>query len=327
MVASIGSGWATAGCLCRRIRDKVVTDVAVTVIAVEQLTKRYGPRVGVADLSLEVSAGSVFGFLGPNGSGKSTTIRTLVGLLRPNGGRARVFGLDCWADGRRVRAEVGYLPGDLRLYSWMTGRAALAIVGRIRGLDLTDAGQALAQRFALDLTVKVRSMSRGMRQKLGLILALAHRPKLLILDEPTSGLDPIMQDRLKECLSELAALGRTVFFSSHSLAEVEDLCDRVAILRNGRLVACESIETLRARAGRRVCIRWERQARVPIPLQPPGLLEVKRRSDAQWEASLLGTVPELVRWLANKPIEDLTISKPDLEQVFRGYYEAPVAEA
>ncbi|MCP4246253.1 MAG: ABC transporter ATP-binding protein [bacterium] len=299
----------------------------MSIIAVEHLTKRYGPRVGVSDLCLEVSAGAVFGFLGPNGAGKSTTIRTLVGLLRPNGGRARVFGLDCWGDGRRVRADVGYLPGDLRLYPWLTGRAALAIVGRIRGQDLTDAGEALAQRFALDLNVKVRSMSRGMRQKLGLILALAHRPKLLILDEPTSGLDPIMQDRLKEHLGELAARGHTVFFSSHSLAEVEDLCDQVAILRNGRLVACETVDTLRDRARRRVCIRWERHARAPIPSPPSLLLDIERRDDEQWEASLLGTVPELVRWLADKPIDDLTVSQPDLEQVFRQYYEQPAAES
>ncbi|MHC4064460.1 MAG: ABC transporter ATP-binding protein [Planctomycetota bacterium] len=298
----------------------------MSVIVTEELTKRYGRRVGIVGLNLAVPEGVVFGFLGPNGAGKTTTIRVLVGLLHASGGRARVFGLDAWVESHRIKREVGYVPGDLRLYPWLTGRRALAIVGQVRGQDISVPGEALAGRFALDLTVRVRSMSRGMRQKLGLILALAHRPKLLILDEPTSGLDPLMQDRLKQYLRELASRGHTIFFSSHSLAEVEDLCDRVAILRNGRLVAHESLDALRARARRRVSIRWAAGVVGKVPAVPP-LLDVDRHTDDLWEATLLGPVPELIRWLADEPVDDLTISQPDLEQVFRRYYEHPMTEA
>ena len=160
----------------------------MSVIVADNLSKRYGRRLGIVGLDLTVPQGVVVGFLGPNGAGKTTTIRLLVGLLRPSGGGARIVGLDTWRQSHRIKTEVGYLPGDLRLYPWLTGRRALRIVGRVRGRDLSGSGCELAERFALDLNVRVRRMSRGMRQKLGLLLALVHEPKLLILDEPTSAL-------------------------------------------------------------------------------------------------------------------------------------------
>lgn len=293
----------------------------MTVIQISGLTKWYGDRRGVEGVSLSVAEGSLFGFLGPNGAGKTTTIRVLLGLLRPGAGSARVFGLDCWRRSAQIKAEVGYVPGDLRLYPWLNGAGALRLVGRVRGRDLGGPGRALAERFDLDLSVKVRRMSRGMRQKLGLILAMAHRPRLLVLDEPTSGLDPLMQDALHAELRGFAAAGHTVFFSSHSLAEVERLCDRVAIVREGRLVADESLDALRRRAGHEVEIRWKDGAAASV--EPPEFLRVYRREGLGWSAVLDGQVERLVHWLAERPgVADLKIAPPDLESLFRRYYES-----
>src|ERR1044071_6944593 len=232
----------------------------VSQIQLDNLTRRYGRRRGIERVSLSVPAGALFGFLGPNGAGKTTTIRVLLGFLRPGSGSARIFGLDCWRDSKAIKRDVGYIPGDLRLSEWMNGATALSIFGAVRGRDLSRSGRELAETFALDLRVKVREMSRGMRQKLGLILALAHAPRLLVLDEPTSALDPLMQELLHDSLRRLAGAGHTVFFSSHSLGEVEQLCDRVAIVRDGEIVADESLAALRDRAGHDVTIRWTEDA-------------------------------------------------------------------
>ena len=292
----------------------------MAVIRTEQLTRRYGSRRGIEALNLLVPEGSLFGFLGPNGAGKTTTIRVLLGFLRPTTGAATILDRDCWRDSPSIKADVGYLPGDLRLYPWMNGEAALAIFGAARRCDLKREGHHLSERFALDLAVKVRQMSRGMRQKLGLILAMAHRPELLILDEPSSSLDPLMQEALREHLQDLARQGHTIFFSSHSLDEIERLCDRVAIVRDGRLVADETLEALRRRAGHEVSIRFA-DANVAQQLQPPPILVVHRREGSHWEASLQGSVEELIRWLAPQAIGDLTIGRPDLESLFRRYYQ------
>jgi ABC-2 type transport system ATP-binding protein len=292
----------------------------MVVIAIENLTKRYGRRVGVADLSLEVPDGSIFGFLGPNGSGKTTTIRVLLGLLRPTAGTARIFGMNCVREGHRIKAEVGYLPGDLRLYSWMTTELALRLISRIRGRELFQEGRRLIDVFGLDPAVRVRNMSRGMRQKLGLILALAHRPQLLILDEPTASLDPLMQAKLYRELRTLALQGHSVFLSSHSLSEVQELCAHVAILREGRLVAHESIENLRGRARRTVTIRWSGTA-PGDGIPPPPFLTVVDRVPGEWRAVLTGKAMDLISWSATQPIEDLAIEEPDLSTLFQDYYQ------
>jgi ABC-2 type transport system ATP-binding protein len=290
-----------------------------SVVSVECLTRRYGRRTGIQQLSFEVPEGSLFGFLGPNGSGKTTTIRVLLGLLRPNEGRARIFGRDCWRDGHHIKADLGYLPGDLRLYSWLTCREAMRIFGRVRGRELLRTGLALAEEFELDPDLRVTAMSRGMRQKLGLILALAHQPRLVVLDEPTTGLDPLMQEILFRRLRALTADGHTVFFSSHTLSEVERLCDRVAILRDGRLVAEEDLLALKAGAPRVVRIRW-RTGVDAASLPAPPFLDVRKRSDRQWEATLTGGAMDLVGWCAAQPIDDLSIGQPDLSRVFQQYY-------
>ena len=288
-------------------------------IQLDDLTRRYGRRRGVERVSLSVREGALFGFLGPNGAGKTTAIRVMMGFLRPTAGKASIFGRDCWRESKTIKQEVGYLPGDLRLPAWMNGAKALAIFGAVRGRDLSLPGCQLAEKFDLDLRVKVRDMSRGMRQKLGLILALAHSPRLLVLDEPTSALDPLMQQTLRDLLRQRAGGGHTVFFSSHSLGEVEQLCDRVAIVRDGRIVADESLSALRERAGHEVTIRWKEAAQA-LRLTPPAFLKLTRWEGAVWQGRLDGPVQSLVDYLAGKPVEDLSIGRPDLENLFRRFY-------
>ncbi|MDZ4830359.1 MAG: ABC transporter ATP-binding protein [Phycisphaerae bacterium] len=271
----------------------------------------------MTDLSFSVPEGSLFGFLGPNGAGKTTAIRVMLGFLRPTSGVARINGLDCWRSSSRVKADVGYVPGDLRLYPWFTGERALRFVGAVRRMDLSRAGRDLAERFELDMRVPVRRMSRGMRQKLGLIMALAPHPRLLVLDEPSSGLDPLMQERLREHLRNVVRSGSTVFFSSHTLGEVEQLCDHIAIVRDGQLVACAPLEEIRRKAGREVTIRWKPGATPPTPLPS---LHVFERHDGEWVASYDGAIDDLLTWLRAAPIDDLTIAPPTLEALFQRYY-------
>jgi ABC-2 type transport system ATP-binding protein len=288
------------------------------VILTRGLTRRYGVRRGVESLDLAVPEGSLFGFLGPNGAGKTTTIRVLMGLLRPTSGGAAVLGHDCWRRSRRIKSDIGYLPGDLRLPGWINGREAIGIAGQVRKRDISGPGRDLARQMDLDLAVRVRAMSRGMRQKLGLILALAHEPRVLILDEPSSGLDPLMQDWLRDHLRRLAAGGATVFFSSHSLAEVEALCDHVAIVREGRLVANQPLRSLQEQAGHEVWIRW-RAGGGPLGT-PPAALRLTAREAGQWAGSFTGPVGPLLEWLHTQPVEDVSIGRPDLETLFRRYY-------
>ena len=289
-------------------------------IVIEGLSKFYGERLGIRDIDLAVPEGSLYGFLGPNGAGKTTTIRTLLGLLRPSRGSAQIFGRDCWRQSPKIKADLGYVPGDLRLYPWMTGKSALAVVGKFRGRDLRVRGADLAKRFDLEMEVRVRNMSRGMRQKLGLLLALAHEPKLLILDEPTTALDPLMQQWFYGILRNMAQEGATVFFSSHTLSEVEDLCDHVAVVRQGRLVTAAPLEDLKKRAQREVVLVWQED--LPgMKGSIPEFLNVFRKQKREWHCSLSGPVMPLVRWASEQPLADIRIGKPNLESMFRRFYE------
>lgn len=292
---------------------------SVALVEIDNLTRSYGARRGIEGISFSVPEGSLFGFLGPNGAGKTTTIRVLLGFLRPSGGSARIFGQDCWSHSREIKRDIGYVPGDLRLPAWMNGSTCLSIFGQVRGRDLTESGRDLAGRLDLDLSVKVREMSRGMRQKLGLILALAHSPKLLVLDEPTSALDPLVQEILRELLRERASHGQTVFFSSHSLSEVDELCDRVAIVREGQLVAAESLQTLREKAGHDFTIRWRHES-VARALTLPDFMQLTRQDGTVWCGRVAGPIQPMIDFLSGKPIEELSIGRPDLESLFRGFY-------
>jgi ABC-2 type transport system ATP-binding protein len=289
-------------------------------IETSALSKSYGPRVALQDLSLTVPEGSLLGFLGPNGAGKTTTIRILAGLLRATSGSARLFGRDCWSEGHRLRAELGYLPGELRLYETLTGRATLRFLAAVRRRDCSGEIRRLAGLFDLDLDRRVRGYSHGMKQKLGLIQALMHRPRLLILDEPTSGLDPLMRRCLFDELRSVAAEGRTVLFSSHTLSEVDELCDEVAVLRQGRLVERERVEVLRARAPRRVELFLDDGS--PVPAALPDALEPLERTPGRLTGRWTGPVRPLLDWLGAQPsIRDVTIVPLDLEELFLVYYQ------
>ncbi len=291
----------------------------MTVITIEQLTRSYGARRGICDVSLSVNAGEIFGFLGPNGAGKSTTIRVLTGFLKASAGTARVLKHDCWRDSTLVRQQIGYVSGDVRLYPWLTLRRGLQLVGEIRQMDLSRYGMELAERFRLEPNLPVRKMSRGNRQKTALVLALAHRPQLAILDEPTSGLDPLIQDVLAETLREMADEGRTVFFSSHTLSEVEALCSRVAIVRDGSIAVCESLGDLRRRAPRVIHATFDSEASARTVVWPD-FVRLQEQRNNRCCLHMDGSAAELVVWAAQQPIVDLDISPPSLEAMFRRYY-------
>ena len=312
----------------------------MSVIVAKDLCRAYGSRRGISDVNLTINAGEIFGFLGPNGAGKSTTIRVLMGLLRATSGTARIFGQDCWNDGSTIRKDVGYVAGDVRLYSWLTTRRGLRMISKIHGRDLLPDGLRLAERFRLEPDLVVRKMSRGNRQKVALVLALAHSPRLVILDEPTSGLDPLMQDTLMMCLRELASEGRTVMFSSHTLSEVETLCDRIAIVRDGQIVEDSRLIDLKAQAPRQIVVTLQEQQRAS-DIQWPSGVEVKyepSNSPGQYAATiallvppslrqrtcvleLLGTSTPFMQWAAGQNFADVVIGSPALEVLFRRYYQ------
>ena len=293
-------------------------------LVTHDLCKSYGPHEVLHEVNLRVPTGCLFGFLGPNGAGKTTAIRVLLGLLRASAGAAEVLGRDVWSEGPALRAHVGYLPGEVRLYDHLTGRATLAFMDAARGGGAAKEIKRLADRFDLDLGKRVRNYSRGMKQKLGLIQALMHRPELLILDEPTIALDPLVRQTLFEELRCVAGEGRTVFLSSHTLGEVEKLCDMVAILREGRLIAQERIEVLRARAVRHVEVVFAAGRASAGPL-PPGL-QVLQQTEDRIAATWTGPIETLLSWLGGRAVQDLTIAPPDLEDLFMTYYKADKSE-
>jgi ABC-2 type transport system ATP-binding protein len=282
-----------------------------------RLTKYYGPHLGVADLDLAVSRGEVLGFLGPNGSGKTTTIRMLIGLLRPTSGEAYVLGHDVAQDSVEIRRRVGYLPGDVALYGERTGEQLLRLSMRARGLhEIPSLGRELADALAAPMDRPVKKLSRGMRQKVALVITLAHDPEVLILDEPTSGLDPLAQRAILAILDRAGREGKTVFFSSHVLSEAEQVCDRVAILREGRLVAFDRVEALREQKYKEVTVAFSGEP--PVLEGLDGLQIVWSHEDRM--TRVRGDVGSLLKRLGESRIEDLTITEPTLEEVFLDYY-------
>ena len=294
----------------------------MNAVSTEKLSKRYGRHEALRGIDLIVPEGSLFGFLGPNGAGKSTAIRIMMGLLRSTSGAARVLGRDAWRDGPRLRRDIGYLPGDVRFYESYTGGRVLSFLNSARGGRDGDELRRLADKFELDLSRRVRAYSRGMKQKLGLIAALMHRPRLLILDEPTTGLDPLMRQALFDELRAASAEERTVLFSSHTLAEVETLCSDVAVVRNGLLIEQDRVDVLRQRALRHVEVVF-RDGHPDVP--PPEGFRVERRTDDRLEGAWIGAVDPLLRWLASASVRDVSISRPRLEDLFLAYY-SDVAE-
>jgi ABC-2 type transport system ATP-binding protein len=291
----------------------------LSAIATQGLTKHYGNVKALVDLTLDVRAGEIFGFLGPNGAGKSTMIRTLLGFLHPTSGSATVLGLDIRADSVEIRRRTGYLPGGIALYDSLSGAGALDYLADLQGQGAAMRDE-LCERLQMPAAVlrrKVRDYSRGMRQKIGVIQALQHDPELAILDEPTEGLDPLMQHAFYELMDDQRAKGRTIFFSSHVLSEVERICDRVAIIRSGNLMALQNVDDLLARRKRKVQLRWRGVA--PDLDGIPGLADVKVDGN-RMSATLLGDVSEFVRAIASPSLEDLTIEPARLEEAFLEYY-------
>jgi ABC-2 type transport system ATP-binding protein len=290
-----------------------------SAILTESLTKRYGRRPGIEGLSLEVVQGEIFGFIGPNGAGKSTTIRLLLDLLHPTSGRASVLGLDTHHHSVAVRGTIGYLPGEFGLDARMTGRQLLRYLSRLRGMDDLGVAPQMADLLELDLDVPMGRLSRGNRQKVGIVQALYHRPKLLILDEPTTGLDPLVQGAFLHTLREARDEGRTVFLSSHILSEIERVCDRVAIVRGARLAALETTDSLLERRRKRVTLSFATAVDASAFAGLPGVSDVVARGNTI-SLRLRDGIDAVVKLAAQHTLVDMSVEHPTLDEVFMGYY-------
>jgi ABC-2 type transport system ATP-binding protein len=289
------------------------------VIRIEALTKRYGSTLALDALDLEVKSGEVFGFLGPNGAGKTTTIRLLLGLLQPTSGGATVLGLDPWRDVVALHRRLAYVPGDFSTWPQLTGTETLAMMARLHGGVDEGYRDALVKRFDFDVSKRGRQYSKGNRQKLALIAALATRAELLVLDEPTSGLDPLMEVVFRDCVAEAKAHGQTVFLSSHILSEVEAVCDRVGILRTGKLVDSGSLDDLRHLSA----VTLEIEYTGPAPdLRSIDGLEVVEQSEGRLHCRLQGRPDPVIKALATVQVTGLVMREPSLEELFLRYYRA-----
>jgi ABC-2 type transport system ATP-binding protein len=288
-------------------------------IRTEGLTKYYGRRRGLAGLDLEVRQGEVYGFLGPNGAGKTTTIRLLLDLIRPTKGQAEVLGEAPRRGGVALRRRIGYLPGDFLVGSGQSARELLTHLGYLRGGVPAATIDALADRFELDLAARIGSLSRGNRQKVGVVQAFMHQPELLILDEPTSGLDPLMQQRFLALVAESRTAGQTVFMSSHVLSEVQQSADRVGIVRDGVMVAVETVEALRHKAVRRVEVRFDEPVAAEAFAGLPDVVELVIEG-AVLRCRLTGRPDAFVKALARHGVASLTVEEPDLEEHFFEFY-------
>jgi ABC-2 type transport system ATP-binding protein len=296
-----------------------VAETDAAAILTSGLSKDYGSGRGLFDLELEVRRGEILGFLGPNGAGKSTTMRLLLDLIRPTSGTAAILGLDSRAESLEIRRRIGFLPGELALYPKLTGQQNIDHLAEIRGGVAREAVAALAERFDADLRRPVRELSTGNRQKLGLIQAFMHDPELLILDEPITGLDPLVQQSFHLLLEEVASRGRTVFLSSHSLAEVERVAERVAILREGRLVVVDTLDNLRAVAVQRLEIEFA----APVSAEEFRALPSVREASAEGNTVTVtfeGSADAVVKIAAAHEVRSLRTREHDLEDIFLRYY-------
>ncbi len=293
---------------------------AEAVIEVDGLTKLYGSVIGVQDLSFNVQRGEVFGFLGPNGAGKTTTIRTLLDEIRPTEGRASILGLDTHAKAVEIRRHLGYIPGDLALYPNLTGRDTITFFANLRGgVDWSYVNE-LAERLNADLSRKVGNLSTGNRQKVGVIQAFMNRPDVLIMDEPSSGLDPLVQREFQNMVREVAADGRTVFLSSHTLSEVQRVAGRVGIIRQGRLVTVESVADLRSKAMRQVELELDSPAEAAVFAAVPGARDVTVEHN-HVRLSFDGDMGALLQAASeHHTIVDITTNEADLVEIFLTYY-------
>ena len=289
------------------------------VLSTQAVVKSYGGRQVVRQSSIRIASGEVVGLLGPNGAGKTTTIRTLLDLIRPTSGKALIFGIDTTTDPVAIHRRIGYLPGEFALYDRLTGGQTLTYFANLRGGVDRSYQAALIERFGLDPSPRFREYSKGNKQKVGLVAALQHRPDLLLLDEPTSGLDPLVQQTFLAVLREAAADGRTVFLSSHVLSEVERACDRVAIIRDGRIVRLDRVDALRDLAAHHVELKFAG----PVPVgefeRIPGVSNVTTE-DSVMRLYVTGRIAPVVRAAARHEVDDFVSREPSLEETFLAEY-------
>jgi ABC-2 type transport system ATP-binding protein len=292
------------------------------ILQTHQLTKSYGRSRGILEVTFDIEEGEVFGFLGPNGAGKTTTMRTLMGLLRANSGSATIGGLDCWTQSTEVKKLVGYLPGDFTFDPGLRGAQILEYLGHLRGGVDQGYLRNLVERLDLDPSKRFREYSRGNKQKLGLVQAFMHKPRLLILDEPTSGLDPLNQQEFYRMAAEVHAQGRTIFLSSHVLLEVERTCDRVAIIREGRLVKIDHVSSLKEIHQYDVEITFADPASVDWFNQVVGVANVAQGTNERTlQLSVKGDLMEIIHVASQHNATNITTHEPTLEEVFLRFYE------
>jgi ABC-2 type transport system ATP-binding protein len=292
----------------------------MAVIETDRLTKRYGEARGIEDVTVSIEKAEVFGFLGPNGAGKTTAIRTLLDLLHPTSGSARIFGFDSHSESVAIHARLGNLPGDFGYGRQSTGREALRLLARLRGIAGLGRAEALAERFRADLDRPLGELSRGNRQKVGLILATFHSPELLILDEPTSGLDPLMQEEFLALVGEERERGCTVLISSHELDEVERICNRVGIVKEGRLIAVERMDELLGKARRTAALELPDPAALVAELRTLAGVSDLQATDGKVSFRVAGDLDPVLKVIAAHHVLDMELAHPTLEEVFLTYY-------
>ncbi len=291
------------------------------VLELKNVTKMYGNNRGVRNVTLNVEAGTIFGFLGPNGAGKTTTISLLVDLIRPTKGKLSIFGLDAHADSVAIRRRIGFLAGDFALDGSLTGLQQLTYLGNLRGGVNPARIKELAKRFDCNLNRPIKTLSRGNKQKVGLISALMHDPELLMFDEPTSGLDPLMQAEFNKLILEHKAQGKTAFISSHVLSEVQEICDQVAFIRDGGVVAVENTAELTAKSPKRIHITGAGKEVISAIKKLPAV-HVSQSDESSLECTYGGDINQLLTLLSKHKVGDVTITEADLETIFMKYYEA-----
>lgn len=306
----------------------MATEVTDTIV-IDKLTKRYGnsEHIALKELSLRVQRGEVYGFLGPNGAGKSTTIRLLMNFLQPTSGGATILGMDIVRDSVKLKHKVGYLSGDFELYPKFTGYQALDYLAEVQGAKNVQYTVQLADRFKANLNVPVRDLSKGNRQKLGIIQAFMHKPEVLILDEPTGGLDPLMQEEFYKLLRETSKRGATVFVSSHNLGEVQKMCDRVGIVRDGLLVSEQSIDELARQAAHTFMVTFDDRAPVAALKVIDGVQNVNTISEKAVSLQVNGPIQPLLKFLATQKVARLATHELNLEEEFMRFYQTAEVES
>ena len=285
------------------------------VIETKKLTKYYGKARGIIDLDLRVEQGEFFGFIGPNGAGKSTTIRTLLGLISPTSGSAMLFGKDITTEKEAILQHIGYLPSEALFYQGMKVKDILKLSADLRKRDCTAEATLLCERLQLDISRKAEELSFGNRKKVAIVCALQHKPELLVLDEPTGGLDPLMQKEFFEILRERNQEGASILLSSHVLSEIQRNCTRAAIIRDGRIIACDSVDALSRTNAKRITVHGD------VDLDSLSGVRDKKASEASVSFLYSGDMNSLLRTLSSGQVYDLTVTEPDLEEVFLHYYE------